>query len=480
MPRGWMMTTTILRKSYLGGSLRSSSRRHSGIVRVALWLLAGYLLLPPQAFAQAGAAEPQVQADTEAETESDADTDTDTEDKVETEPPKGSSRSNYSETVTVAGGSKSVGAELVKHDQEQDVLFDINWTTKLFPFHYDRKRMISERSGIAFNVDYSMLSQYASYSVTEKDAASSVFRVFGQWRAFGHKDSWSGNLVIKYEHRGAIFGDQTPRDLGFNTGSALSTANYKENGWGMTDFYWKQVSPDAGTGFLLGHMDPGDWADQHSLLNAWTALMNDAFYNNPTEAIPKRTFSLVGRLGLKNNWYTGGGIHDANGKDNEPDFTQVFDTPELFTWIELGSRSQSDLGVGDTTHVHYWHQDERVAAGVEESWGVTFSSSRTFSNEIVAVVRAGYAEGDASQMREFLGVAVSIPARGSDTFKFGLGWGAPPDRTLRSQTVVELQYRLNVTQTLTVSPDLMVTFNPSFINEKDIVYVFGLRMRLIL
>ena len=37
-------------------------------------------------------------------------------------------------------------------------------------------------------------------------------------------------------------------------------------------------------------MDPGDWVDQYPLLNAWTAFMSDAFYNNPTEAIPKRGF----------------------------------------------------------------------------------------------------------------------------------------------------------------------------------------------
>ena len=106
------------------------------------------------------------------------------------------------------------------------------------------------------------------------------------------------------------------------------------------------------------------------------------------------------------------------------------------------------------------------------------SASRIFDNGIVGVLRAGYSEGDAAQMREFLGVATSFPTRGSDALKLGVGWGSPPDETLRSQTVFEILYRLHVTQNLTISPDLQVTFNPSFNVDKDVVYVFGLRLRL--
>ncbi len=107
----------------------------------------------------------------------------------------------------------------------------------------------------------------------------------------GDREATSGNLVWKMETRNPIFGNPTPRDMGFDTSSALSTANFKElDYWGVTDLYWLQRFRDARGGLLEGHMDPGDWADQYPLLNAWTAFMSDAFYNNPTEAIPKRGF----------------------------------------------------------------------------------------------------------------------------------------------------------------------------------------------
>ena len=391
---------------------------------------------------------------------------------------EGRSRSGYADSVPVASGGKNVSAELVELDEDQDVLFDVNWAEDLIPGIYRRKKLLYDRHGIAANMDYSTLMQRASFSTGENTAASSVFRLYGTWRATGRSAGPSGHLVWKFEYRGNILDRQTPRDMGFLTGSALSTANYKANGWGFSDFYWKALDANKENMLLVGHMDPGDWADQHYLLNAWTNLLSDAFYNNPTEAIPKRGFGVVGRVALPGRWYAAGGVHDANGQDNRFGFRDFLDVGELFSWAELGFRSSSYSGFGETTHIHVWHQDERVEAGNEESWGVTFSASGNIFGDVKGILRAGYAEGDAPQMREFLGAAVSMPTRGSDRLQVGVGWGSPPDKSLRSQTLIELLYRIYFTQNLVISPDIQVTFNPSLTTETDRVTVVGLRARL--
>lgn len=390
------------------------------------------------------------------------------------------SRSGYADDVAVPAGGKNVAAELVDLDEDKNAVLDINWVEDTFPGIYRRKRHIKDRYGIAANMDYSFLTQRASFVTAgeENTGASSVFRLYGTWTAVGDSEGYSGNLVWKFEHRGTIFGRQTPRDLGFATGSALSTANYKENGWGFTDFYWKTLDSRAGNMLLIGHMDPGDWADQHYLLNAWTNLLNDAFYNNPTEAIPKRGLSIVGRLGLPGRWYVAGGAHDANGQDNRFAWSEFWDVREVFSWAEIGFRSSDYSSFGETTHIHVWHQDERVEAGNEESWGVTFSASGNIFGSVKGMLRLGYAEGDAPQLREFVGGAVSIPTRGSDRFQLGFGWGSPPDKSLRSQTVYEFLYRLQFTQNLVLSPNLQITLNPSLTDETDRVVVVGLRVRL--
>ncbi|UCD68806.1 MAG: carbohydrate porin, partial [Betaproteobacteria bacterium] len=71
----------------------------------------------------------------------------------------------------------------------------------------------------------------------------------------------------------------------------------------------------------------------------------------------------------------------------------------------------------------------------------------------------------------------SFPMVRSDKLKFGVSWGSPPDNARRSQTVVEILYRWHLTHNITFSPDLQVTFNPSFKEEKDTIYIIGTRFR---
>lgn len=47
-----------------------------------------------------------------------------------------------------------------------------------------------------------------------------------------------------------------------------------------------------------------------------------------------------------------------------------------------------------------------------------------------------------------------------------------------SQTAFEALYRMQLTQNMTISPDLQVTFKPSLNDQNDEAVVGGLRMRL--
>lgn len=93
-------------------------------------------------------------------------------------------------------------------------------------------------------------------------------------------------------------------------------------------------------------------------------------------------------------------------------------------------------------------------------------------------MRIGYSEGDAAQMRQYVGLAVSKRIRFSDRLLVGVGWGSPPNKSLGGQTVLEALYRLQLTNHTVVSPDLQVTFNPSFDATKSVVYIYGLRFRM--
>ncbi|MFC1821953.1 carbohydrate porin [Thermodesulfobacteriota bacterium] len=390
------------------------------------------------------------------------------------------SMSNYSEKINEGNSAKSVEAELVKSDKLKPAIFPLGILHPKLTYYYGFKEKMDEMFGLAFSVDYSALFQRATWTESgERTGASHVFRILGTWLSFGDSKGTSGNLVWKTEGRSALGGYPTPRDLGFDTGSALSTANYKDLDWGVTNLYWRQRFKGGQYAFLVGHLDPGDWVDQYPLLNAWTSFMNDAFYNNPTEAVPRQGFAITGQSFITENLYLLAGVADANGKGEDLDFSSFWDTREWFSWAEIGFRGDQDIMSRQNAHVHYWHQDAREAAGTEESWGIALTYSMLLRKVAVPFIRAGFSNGDAPQLRRFIGVGVSVKLFERDDLGLATGWGSPPDKSLRDQITSEIFYRIQVTQNLALSPDIQLTYHPSFNTEKDWVTVLGLRMRLV-
>ena len=397
----------------------------------------------------------------------------------ETDPDQASSKPV--ETDLVDASSKAVETDLADANQFKPAIFPIDLLHSRLGHFYLFKDRVKDTLGLAFNIDYSVLAQHASFTKSGKDTgASGVFRILGTWLRVGTREGDNGHLVWKMETRNHLGNHPTPRDLGFDTGSALSTANYKElDYWGITDLYWHQRFNGGKYGLLAGHMDPGDWADQYPLLNAWTSFMNDAFYNNPTQAIPKRGFGLVGQVFMDNNLYIMGGVHDANGKDGKLDFSSLWNTREWFSYAEFGFRSSRRVGSRHNAHINVWRQDAREEAEVEESHGVVGTYSYANARGGVSFVRAGWSKGDAAQMRRFIGAGLSFKPRDWGTLGIASSWGSPPDKALRNQITTEVFYRVQLTQNLTFTPSLQATYNPSFTQEKTWVMIPGLRMRLV-
>ena len=376
--------------------------------------------------------------------------------------------------------AKSVEADVAASDQVKSALFPIDIAGSRLNHYYDFRANMKRLIGLEFSTDYNVLGQIASDTFSgEDEAASQVFRVLGTWLRVGEDEGAHGHLVWKFEYRGAFGSLPTPRDMGFDTGSALSTANFKELGWGQTDLYWRQYFGPRKWAFNIGHMDPGDWADQYPLLNAWTLFLNDAFYNNPTEAIPKRGFGIVGQYYADNNLYLAAGVHDANGKDGRLDWDSFWSTREWMNWVEFGYRSGRSVGARHNAHVHLWQQDAREEAGTSQSEGIAFTYSVEVESGGIGFVRVGWSDGDAPQMRRFIGLGGAFPIKGRDVLGVATSWGGPPDESLRNQVASELFYRLQVTQNLTLTPSIQVTYEPSFNEAVTWLTVAGLRMRMV-
>ena len=388
----------------------------------------------------------------------------------------GESLSNYAKSTVVTGGAKSVDAELVAADRVKTAIFPIDVIHSRLKGYYTLKDRLHDRFGLRFNIDFSAIAQYATFSTTEQNASSTVFRVLGSWLNVGDPAEISGSLIWKFEARTAYTAVQ-PRNLGFDALSALSTSNYKDQDWGPTNLYWKQSFGGGRHQFIAGHIDPGDWTDQYPLMNPWTYWLSDAF-NFPTEPVPKQGTGFAMQSFFPNEVYFAAGIADANGKGSRLDVDSFFDVGEYFTWAEIGYRPGVTYTSGTNLHLHYWHQDKTVEQGFEESWGLNFNYSNIIGS-VTPFVRVGYAEGDAPFMRRLIGAGATFKVFGRDDFGIATSWGSPPDKSLRDQVTSEIFYRLQLTQNWTFTPNIQWTINPSYNPVEDQLIVFSLRTRLV-
>jgi porin len=385
-------------------------------------------------------------------------------------------KSGYDDIPT-AGGPTTVESDLIADDLLKRPVFRVLSRT-LEPL-YRFKNRVDGLWGIAFGMDYNFLNQYASFSFTEDQATSGNFRFYGTWNLFHSKEKIDGRLVYRIENRHTIGGGITPRDLGFDAGSALSTASFKDFAWGITALYWKQFFAKRKFAFVFGQMDPGDFMDAYPLLSAWTAFMSDAFFNNPAEALPQQGVGFVARLFVSDHFYAAGGVHDALADADGFNVAELFDGEDLFYWVEAGWAPSKKSVPGDSIHVTYWVQDELEEKGTERSRGLAFSAARQVYKRYQPFLRIGYSEGDAALMRWLWALGLGLQVRDSDLFGIATSYGAPVELDTDPQVTSEVFYRLQFTDHLQITPALQVTHNPSFNDVKDTLYVGSvLRMRL--
>ncbi len=403
---------------------------------------------------------------------------------VQVAPPDSAEFKSGYDDVVVAGGATSVGADLVNDDETKNPLLHFNIASSKLGWYYDFKRMVNDRLGIALGVDYSLVNQFSSFSITDTQASSGIFRFYGTWNAFGSPEGMSGTAVFRLENRHIIGSGITPRDLGFDGGSSLSTATFKDSGWGITIASWKQRFEGGKYLLVGGKMDPGDYSDVYPWLTAYTSYVGDASVNNPTVALPGQGFGIAGKAKFAGDWYGSGGLHDANGSPNEFGLDSFFGVREYYTWVEAGWTPGDNPMDGEGLHVNLWHQDARGDAGTDETWGLTFSAAKVFGGprRWSPFFRAGYSEENGGQqVRVMFGGGLSAFVRGSDFVGLTTSWSAPLDTSLRNQVTTEAFYRLQLLENLQATPNIQFTINPSQTLQTDVLWVFAaLRLRVAL
>ncbi|MCP4398129.1 MAG: carbohydrate porin [bacterium] len=396
--------------------------------------------------------------------------------------PTQTSKSGY-ENIPQFGGPTSVGAQLEEDDAERVPLLRLPAIDRVLKPWFDWKGRLNTRYGLSFGLDYTALGQWAGASLTdERNAAGGIFRFFGNWTLLGHDSGNTGSLVYKVEHRHTLGTDIAPKSLGFEVGYlGLTGPVFSDTEWSLTNVYWKQLFREGRLQFVVGALDPTDYLDIYGLTNPWTQFSNLVFLTDPTILVPNPGLGAAFGAMATDRLYVLGGLADSNADPTLPGewFESFFDEREYFYHLELGWLGSFDRRYFDNLHLTGWYADERKNALVEDGWGLAFSATTFVNDTWMPFLRAGYSDGGGALLEASVSAGIGYSfSESQDLLGFGINWGRPPDSGLNDQYTAELFYRLQVSQNLTLTPDIQWLIDPALNPDEDQIWIFGLRGRL--
>lgn len=385
-------------------------------------------------------------------------------------------------TFEVAAGASLGGPSSVQAQQEQDRLRrlqDSRWPSLDRALDPTEARLakLRDSTGLTLSFDYQALYQQASHSLTGNDqAASGQLRMLGNWKLFNRDGENPGSLVFILENRHLLGQKIAPSGLAGEIGYVGSTAvTFSDTDTTLSVAYWAQSLADGRAGFVAGRIDPGDYSDILGYVNPRTTFQNFSIMFSPVLPIPDPGFGVAGGGFLTDRVYALGVLSDANGSMTEVEWFPG--GRELFKYAELGWTPERSKRYLTNFHLGVFHVDERIDAGVPESWGAMLAANHTLDNELMVFGRLGWSEGAAPIARRAVNAGLMWrPGFYDDLLGFGVTVADPADQSLATQTTVEAFYRADLSDNLALTADIQYIKDPGY-NEHDPL-VFGLRLRI--
>jgi len=356
----------------------------------------------------------------------------------------------------------------------------------LAPIH-DWKDGVSEKTGLNWSLDYTALFMGVSGSPGEDNAGSGIVRFLGFWDLVNRGEPNKGSLNWKIENRHK-YTDIAPRDLGFESGYAgLFEPPFSDQQSRLTNLYWKQNFAGGKGAAVVGFLDVTDFVDVYLMASPWLGFNNFVFSTGSAAAdLPNDATLGVAAGGLvTERVYVQAGITDANSDPKDPfdGFDSVASDSGFFKWVEIGFTPGQDNIYFDNVHVTFWHIDERVN-GTPDGWGLNASWQQWIDDKWLPFVRGGYAEDSGSLLEKSVTVGIGyqpVPMRG--VIGLGFNWGKPNQTSFEGaddQYTAELFWRYQLTKELAITPSIQYIKDPALNEDKNDLWVFGLRVRVAL
>ena len=381
-------------------------------------------------------------------------------------------------------GPNQVEEQIKKDTAPKESFFDLGFMQPYFEF----KKHLKENTGFEFGIDYSSVYLKANASLGADNASSGMVRFYGSWELLNKGSKNSGAFIYKVEHRHK-YSSIPPKDFGFEMGYVgLEVPAFNNDGFRLTNFYWRQRILDGKISFVAGLLDATDYVDVYTLASPWTGFMNFAFSTgSETIYIPNDAALGIGvGVHITKNLYAIASISDAGSDPTQPfkSFETFFSNHDYFKSVELGYITSKERFFMDNIHLTYWHSDGSDVTASLPGWGLAFSATHKFNKKWFPFIRGGYAHDGGTLLQKSVTAGLSFDTFKGNLLGIGIGWGEPNETTFSSglsdQITTELFYRIQVFQHIVFSPDLQFLINPALNPDKSSIFLWGMRARIAL
>jgi len=341
----------------------------------------------------------------------------------------------------------------------------------------DAKKQLSDKFGITFAIEDTLIYQATSGGVDPNDAMVNTLSFFATWKIFRDPNGKDfAGFGFQAEQRGDLLDDHFT-DLRDNLGTLWSPNDSTSNDYvKINQLWWGQKFAEGRFGYQIGKIDPG------SIINAnrFAGSGNTQFFGQPYATNPARSFSDNG-IGLQlraeptDLLYFHFLIADSEAVSNHSPFTTLSD--HFLYAGEIGLRPTiPNLGKGNYRFMLYYRDRE---AGDELGWALSFDQN--LSDQYGVFLRYGGNDGDLNSIEHLVSAGLSFLKpfdRANDQAGIAASYTHPSDSDLRDEYAAEVYYRLQVAEGLQLSASAQMIVDPSA-GDEDVVGVFGLRARLL-
>lgn len=357
---------------------------------------------------------------------------------------------------------------------------------KRYLFPGFEKRVLKELDNLDDN--YNLVMGFSSTSVYQRstvstgqyEAAGGDFKVFGTWKLFDHGEENWGMLGFSADTR-FKYTSLTPAQFGPRIGILGRTvAGFDQQDFLLVQLWWEHHLWDDFFIVRFGKVDASDYIDSYRYQSPSVGFLTTPLEDMPTIPYPSKGPGLATVIRPIDNWYFTFAISERNSVKKEVRFDTFFDHPEYFTAYELGYQPELEgLGEGNY-HCTFWYADRMRRLHIPSGYGFALSAQQIMTKSFIPFARYSWGHGRAAFFRQSaaIGFGIETPfGRDEDVYCLGLGWKQPFNEDLDSQYVIETFYRLQLTPSMQITPDLEIFFNRPLLNIRDVPLVFTIRFR---